>query len=215
VKRAGADPSRARAGLVLAHGRGASAGDILGLMDHLALPDIAAIAPEAPGNSWWPVSFLAPLAQTGGHVDRGVLALEAAIAALEANGHGIPRHRIWLAGFSQGACLALETFARRGAGLAGVFALSGGLVGTGDTDLAPDPALYGHSAKQFDYSGTRSGKVWISVHAQDPHIPLQRAKDSAAVLRALGAEATLQVYPGQGHAIMRDDITAMRGALNG
>jgi predicted esterase len=214
MKRAGADPARARAGLVLAHGRGASAADILGLVEHLALPDVAAIAPEAPGQSWWPVSFLEPLSQTGPHVDRGVAAMEAAIAALEDGGRGIPRDRIWLGGFSQGACLALETYARRGAGLAGVLAMSGGLVGSGDTGLPPDPALYGHAPKRLDYDGARSGKAWISVHARDPHIPLRRVEDTAAALRALGAEVTLKVYPGHGHGIQKEDIAAMRAALN-
>jgi predicted esterase len=215
MKRAGADPSRARAGIVLAHGRGGSADDILGLMDHIALPDIAAIAPEAPDRSWWPVSFLAPLSQTGTHVDRAIHVVEAAVAVLEDGGHGIARHNIWLAGFSQGACLALETYARAGQGLGGVFALSGALVGTADTGLPPDPALYGHRPKRLDYHGSRAGRVRISLHAEDPHIPLQRASESAAVLRALGAQVTLQVYPGAGHAILRDDIAAIRGVLNG
>lgn len=212
MKRAGALAARARAGLVLAHGRGASAADILGLAAQLGLPDIAAIAPEAPGNSWWPVSFLAPTAQIGAHVDRGVAAMEMAVAALE--DEGLPRDRIWLAGFSQGACLALETFARSGAGLGGAFGLSGALVGTADGDGPADPALHGHGPKRFDYAGRRGGRVRISLHEGDPHIPLKRARDSAAVLRSLGATVELDVYPGQGHGILRADIAALRGALN-
>lgn len=104
-------------GLVLAHGRGGSAGDILGPLAHSGLPDVAALAPDAPGGSWWPTSFLAPMAVIGPHADRAVAAMAEAVAALEAE--GIPRRSIWLGGFSQGAVLALETFARQGAGLAG------------------------------------------------------------------------------------------------
>ncbi len=213
MRRAGAPAARARAGLVLAHGRGASAGDILGLLAHLGLPDVAAIAPEAPGRSWWPTSFLAPSAQMEPFVTAGIAAMQVAVTALQDD--GLPRDRIWLGGFSQGACLALETYARQGEGLAGVFGLSGGLVGTGDADGPADPALYGHRPKRLAYTGPRPGRVRISVHAQDPHIPVTRAQDSADALRALGATVDLDVYPGPGHAILPADIAALRAALNG
>lgn len=211
--RAGAAPGRARHGLVLLHGRGGSAADILGLLAHAGLPDIAGLAPEAPGHSWWPTSFLAPSAQMAPFVAAGLAAVQDAIAALTAE--GLPRDRIWLGGFSQGACLAAEAFARAGAGLAGLFAFSGALVGTADAPGDPDPALYGHRPKAFDYPGRRDGaRVWLSVHARDPHIPLARAQDSARVLAAMGASVDLQVFPGAGHAVMQDDIAALRRALN-
>jgi phospholipase/carboxylesterase len=139
MKRGGAAPGRASTGIVLAHGRGGSAGDILGLLAHAALPDVAAFAPEAPGNSWWPTSFLAPTAQMGPFVAAGLAAIREGVAALGAE--GLPRNRIWLGGFSQGACLALEAFAREGEGLAGVIALSGGLVGSGDAAIRPCTAM--------------------------------------------------------------------------
>ena len=212
MRRAG-PVSGARTGIVLAHGRGGSAADILGLLAHAGLPDVAAIAPEAPGGSWWPTSFLAPAAVIGPHADRAVAAMTTAIATLEAE--GVPRDAIWLGGFSQGAVLALETFARAGEGLAGVLALSGGLIGTGDADGAAEDALYGHAPKRFDYSGRRDGaKVWISVHERDPHIPLARVRETATVLTALGAKVDVQVYPGAGHAVLREDIERLRIWLN-
>jgi predicted esterase len=205
--------SGARTGIVLAHGRGGSAEDILGLLAHAGLPDVAAIAPEAAGGSWWPTSFLAPTAVIGPHADRAVAVMAEAIAAL--NAEGIPRAAIWLSGFSQGAVLALETFARTGEGLAGVLALSGGLIGTGDAGGESDDALYGHAPKHFDYPGRRDGaKVWMSVHERDPHIPLKRVRDSATVLTAMGATVTTQVYPGAGHAVMREDVGQLRMWLN-
>lgn len=214
MQRAGAPVGRGRAGIVLAHGRGGSAADILGLLAHAALPDVAAIAPEAPGRSWWPTSFLAPMAQLEPFVAAGLVAFREAVARLEAE--GLPRDRIWLAGFSQGACLALESFARDGAGLAGVFGMSGGLVGLGDAPGGPQPALYGHAPKRFDYPGRRDGaQVWISVHQRDPHIPLQRVQDSAAALKAMGAAVETRVYPGDGHGVMPDDLAALRGRMNG
>lgn len=207
MKRAG-PASGAGKGLVLMHGRGSNAADILRLLDHAGLTDVAAIAPEAPGGTWWPTAFLAPQDQIGPYADHAVAEVARAIATLEAE--GIPRASIWLGGFSQGAVLALETFARRGEGLAGVFALSGGLVGTGDAGTGPDPALYGHGGKRFDYSGRRDGaKVWLSVHERDPHIPLARVRETATALTALGAEVITRIYPGAGHAVMRDDIETL------
>lgn len=205
-------PKGAVQGVVMLHGRGGSAADILSLLDHAALPDVAAVAPQAPGNSWWPSSFLAPFALIEPHVQRGLAAVAESVTTLEQG--GIPRASIWLCGFSQGACLALEAYARAGEGLAGVFALSGGLVGRADLS-GPQDALYGHADKRLEYTGRRAGKVWLSVHERDPHIPLKRAKDSATALRALGAEVQMQVYPGAGHGVMREDIIALRHALNG
>jgi len=202
----------ARAGIVLLHGRGAQAADMLPLLDHAGLSGVAAVAPEAPGQSWWPTSFLAPAAAMEPYVERGLAAVSGAVSALE--GKGIARNAIWLAGFSQGACLALEAHARIGAGLAGVFGLSGGLVGTADAAGDPDPSLYGHAPKRFDYGpGHGVGRVWISVHARDPHIPVRRVEESAAVFHALGAEVTTETYPGAGHGLREADIAILRDWL--
>jgi phospholipase/carboxylesterase len=213
MKRAGARGAEAVAGVVMIHGRGGSGSDILSLLSSAGLPGVAAVAPEAPGGSWWPTSFLAPSSQVEPHVQRGLAAVAEAVAALAAE--GLARDRIWLLGFSQGACLALETFARAGAGLAGVMAFSGGLVGTGDAEGAAEEAIYGAVPKRFDYPGTREGaRVWLSVHERDPHIPLKRVQDSAAVLTALGASVETRVYPGAGHGVMQDDVGVMRARLN-
>ncbi|WP_299842557.1 dienelactone hydrolase family protein [uncultured Jannaschia sp.] len=211
--RGGAPATRAHAGVILLHGRGAAAEEMIGLADALALPDIAAIAPEAPGRSWWPTSFLAPMSGLAPWLDRGLDAVGAAIAALEAE--GLPRAAISLCGFSQGACLALEYAAREGAGLAGVFGFSGALVGTGDAPGGPRDDLYGHAPKRFDYAPRLEGlAVEMSCHERDPHIPLARFEESAVLLRRLGAEVTRRVYPGPGHAIASADIAALRAALN-
>ncbi|MFN3936473.1 MAG: alpha/beta hydrolase [Gemmobacter sp.] len=213
MKETGPVNGTAAAGLVLLHGRGGSPGDMLSLLETAALPEVAAAAPEAPGNSWWPTSFLAPTDEMERFVVRGCASVEKAVAALVAR--RLPRNRIWICGFSQGACLALEYFARSGGGLAGVLAFSGGLVGTADAAEATEPELYGHRPKRFDYAGRRAGSdVWISVHERDPHIPLRRARESAAVLRDLGADVTLLIHPGGGHAVMQSDLSALRARLN-
>lgn len=208
----GAAPDKARMGLVLVHGRGGSARDILGLGEALGLPDVACVAPEAPGHSWWPTSFLAPMAEMQPFLDAGLASVAAAVAALE--DAGLARDRIAVAGFSQGGCLALE-YGARNPGLAGVFGLSAGLVGTADAGGAPDPALYGFADKRLDYDGDLTGTpVTITVHEADPHIPLKRARDSAAAFRAMGADAGLEVTPGAGHGITQAGVTRLRAVLN-
>ena len=203
-------PQGAKRGVVFLHGRGASARDGLALLSHAGVGDVALIAPQAPGNSWWPTSFLAPAARMQAPLHAALDRVTDALAQLSAT--GLPPASIWLMGFSQGACLALEAYARLGEGLAGVLAFSGGLVGQTDHGT-PAPALYGHSDKTFAYSGQRPGQVWLSVHEKDPHIPLKRVKDSAAVFRSLGAKVDLRVYPGAGHSLLADDLTALRKAL--
>lgn len=208
----GARARDARMGLVLIHGRGATAAGILDLGHALALPDIALVAPQAPGSSWWPTSFLAPSARMEPCVAQGMAAVDAAIDALVEE--GLSRERIALAGFSQGGCLALEFAARRG-GFAAVFGLSAGLVGTGDAGGPAQEALYGFGPKVFEYD-TRLDEVpvEITVHERDPHIPLVRARKSAAVFEALGAKARLTVTPGAGHGIGPEAVAAMRSHLN-
>lgn len=208
----GAGTASARMGLVLVHGRGGSADDILGLGEALALPDIALVAPEAQGRSWWPTSFLAPHTQMAPFVDRGIAAIEAAVGALVEG--GLPRDQIAVAGFSQGGCLALEYGARTG-GLAAVFGLSAGLVGTGDADGPATETLYGYGPKRFDYGARLDGiPVVIGVHKADPHIPLARSEHSKTVFEGLGADVTLQVASGGGHGITAENVAAMRAVLN-
>jgi phospholipase/carboxylesterase len=212
IARAGANPREARMGLVLVHGRGATAEGILDLGHALALPDLALAAPQAPGMTWWPTSFLAPSAQMEPFVERGMAAIDVAIGALVEE--GLDRDSIALAGFSQGGCLALEYAARRGE-LRAVFGLSAGLVGTGDAGGPATDALYGFGPKAFDYSARLDGvPVEITVHERDPHIPLARARESEAVFTGLGATARLSVTPGAGHGIGPEAVATMRGHLN-
>jgi phospholipase/carboxylesterase len=212
LRHAGARPRDARMGLVLMHGRGATAEGIPDLGHALALPDLALVAPQAPGMSWWPTSFLAPALQMEPYVERGMAAIDAAIATLVEE--GLKRDRIALAGFSQGGCLALEYAARR-SGLAAVFGLSAGLVGTGDAEGPATDALYGFGPKAFDYATRMDGvPVEITVHERDPHIPLARARDSVAVFDLLGARTRLAVTPGAGHGVGPEAIASMRGHLN-
>ena len=213
VATAGPSPRHAAWGMVAVHGRGATAASIADLPQALGLTDIAVIAPQAEGYSWWPTSFLAPAARMEPFVQAGMDRIDASIAAL--TDAGLPLNRIALLGFSQGACLALEYAARKGAGLGAVFGLSGALVGTGEAGGPPSQALYGHAPKLFDYATDLAGtRVILACHTADPHIPLQRVEETAAVMARLGAHVGKHLEPGPGHHLTDAGAKAIRAVLN-
>lgn len=205
-------PARAARALVLLHGRGAGAGDILGLGEALAPADTAFFAPEAAGRSWWPTSFLAPMAQLAPWLGSALAAVARAVSTAKTEGYA--DRDILLLGFSQGTCLALEYAARAARPFMGVCALSGGLVGTADDVGLPDAALYGHGPKRFDYTARLDGlPVHIGCHARDPHIPLHRVRESAALLARLGAVCRVVTHPGAGHGVTQADAAAVQAML--
>lgn len=209
----GAPLARARLAVVMLHGRGGSARDMLDLAEHLAIPDIAYLAPEAAGHSWWPQSFLAPLAANEPGLSSSLGAVARLMEQLEGEGFG-PERTVAL-GFSQGACLALEYAARAGRPLRAVVGLSGGLIGTGEVDGSPRDDLYGHAPKRFDYAGRLDGTTgFIGCHERDPHIPLARVRATEAVLERLGAQVAAQIYPGAGHGVTAEEMRFVRGLLN-
>ena len=212
IHMAGPKPPDARLTLVALHGRGGSARDMLALAIHAATADIAILAPEASGNSWYPQSFLAPLAANEPGISSGVSVVVSILDMLEAEGVGATR--TVLAGFSQGACLALETTARAARSLRAVTAFSGGLIGTADV---PGPAradLYGHAGKAFDYPGSLTGlPVLLACHERDPHIPMARVRESERVLGAMGANVSVMSIPGAGHGIVPAEIAWLRKVL--
>lgn len=210
---AGAPLSRARLAMIMLHGRGGAPEDMAGLADHLGLPDIAVRAPQAAGNSWWPDSFLAPLAsnEPGLTSALGVIGKIADQLARD----GVGPERTVVLGFSQGACLALEYAARAGVSFACVAGLSGGLIGTGNGDGLPEEALYGQIDKTFNYEGRLDGTpIILGCHERDPHIPLARVRTSAKIFGELGAKVTMLIHPGSGHSIVESEISALRNILN-
>lgn len=213
IARAGPPLTRASHTVMLVHGRGGSPEDMLGLAEQLALPDVAWLAPEARGRSWWPTSFLAPLERLEPALSAGLDALGTVHAEIRAA--GIPSERTLVLGFSQGACLALEYGARDGDVRGGIVALSGGLVGTADLDEPPREALYGHAGKAFDYVTRLEGvPVFIGCHETDPHIPLERVRESERVFERLGAQVSVEIYPGAGHGVVEEELRHVRGLLN-
>src|ERR1051326_6757872 len=110
VYASGAPPARARLAVILVHGRGGSAEDILGLAAQLGLADVAYLAPEAPNRTWYPQTFLAPIAQNEPYLTSALHEIGTLVDSL--NGEGGGAERVALLGFSQGACLSLEFAAR-------------------------------------------------------------------------------------------------------
>ena len=209
------DGTSAPGALVLLHGRGAPAASVLPLADELGRPDLPALAPQALGGAWYPSSFLAPLAANEPHLSRAIETVRQLVGEIEAA--GIARERVGLVGFSQGACLALEVAARLGGRWGGVVALSGGLIGTGEIADAPRTlrGMGGPFAdKAFDYGTSLDGTpVLLGGSDVDPHIPLARVERSAEVLRQLGADVDVRVYPGMGHTVNADELAAGAGLL--
>jgi predicted esterase len=198
VLAAGADLADARLVAILLHGRGASAEDILGLATDLALTDVAYLAPQAAGNTWYPYSFLTPMEKNEPGLSSGLGVIGAVIAQLEPR--GIMPDRVALMGFSQGACLTLEYAARHARRYACVAAFSGGLIGPPGTPRA--------------YPGSFDGTpIFLGCSDIDPHIPLERVKESAAVCRTMGAAVDERIYPGMGHTVNMDEIAAVRAML--
>ncbi|MCX7559544.1 dienelactone hydrolase family protein [Sulfitobacter sp. F26204] len=209
----GAPLSRARLAMIMLHGRGGAPEDMLRLAKHLGLPDIAVRAPEAAGNSWWPDSFLAPLPNNEPGLSSALAVIEN--IAQQLGKEGISPDRTVVLGFSQGACLALEYAARAGTRFAGVAGLSGGLVGTKDGTGTRQQALYNHVEKEFVYDGRMDGTpVLLGCHERDPHIPLARVKTTQKSFSDMGADVTTQIYPGEGHGIVEEEIKALRSILN-
>jgi predicted esterase len=200
ILRSGPAAAAARAAFVLVHGRGASARDIMGVAAALDVDDLAWLAPEAPGHTWYPLSFLAPIERNEPSLSASLAILAEIVASLEAD--GLARDRIGLLGFSQGACLALEFAARSATKYAGLVGFSGGLIGPPGT-----PRDYGGS-----FDGT---PVLLGCSDIDPHIPVERVHETEAVFTRMRATVDERIYRGMGHTINQDEIDAARMLLRG
>jgi phospholipase/carboxylesterase len=195
---AGADLATARAALLMVHGRGASAEDILSFASVLAQPGVAYFAPQASGHSWYPNSFLAPLASNEPYLSSALATLDSIVTQIIAA--GVPTERLMLLGFSQGACLMLEYVARHARRYGGVVGWSGGLIGPDGTPR--------------DYPGRLDGApVFLGCSDHDPHVPQARVALSAETLRGLGGAVTMRIYPDMGHTVNEDEIAFAREML--
>jgi phospholipase/carboxylesterase len=177
--------------VILVHGRGGSAQDILNLWQEFDHPELAYLAPQAAGGSWYPYSFLAPMEQNEPWLTSALNKLGKIVEDI--SHAGIHREKIVIAGFSQGACLASEFVARNAVRYGGLIAFSGGLIGPPGTE--------------FRYTGKLGGtSAFFGGSDPDAHVPWERVQESAAVLAALGAEVVLRRYPGMLHTINQEEL---------
>jgi predicted esterase len=187
----GTEVDAAFAAMILLHGRGATAEDILSLSTSLAYPGLTFLAPQAEDYTWYPNRFIAPLAQNEPYLSSALARIDEIVKQIETR--GIPTERIFLGGFSQGACLACEYVIRHPRRYGGLLIFSGGYIGPLDEPREPEG----------DLNGT---PVFLGCSDPDPHIPLQRVRETSALLRAMHAQVTEQIYPDLGHMMNKHEI---------
>ena len=198
VLHAGAPLAGARLAAIMVHGRGAGADDMLGLAAQLRMDDVAFLAPQAAEYAWYPNRFMAPIASNEPWLTSALKRIERLIAAADAEGVGA--ERVVLIGFSQGACLASEFAARHARRYAAVIALSGGVIGPPGTPR--------------DYAGAFDGTpAFFGCSDIDPHIPVERVRESADIFRRMGAAVDERIYPRMGHTVNTDELDAVRALL--
>lgn len=185
--------------VIMVHGRGATAESIAGLGASLNLSDALVLAPQASGNTWYPQSFLMPMAVNEPGITSGIALIESLVRQVEEQ--GIPSERIALLGFSQGACLTLEFSARHPRRYGAVIGFSGGLIGPPGTPRT--------------YPGSLDGTpIFLGCSDIDGHIPKERVQETAEVLTGMGASVDMRLYPGMGHLVNEDELSAARALLD-
>lgn len=188
---AGKALNEATKALIMIHGRGADARDILGLASRLNVSEYALLAPEASNNTWYPYSFLAEPAQNEPWLSSALDLMKETVK--EITSQGISAENIYFLGFSQGACLTLEFVARNAQQFGGVAAFTGGLIGD--------------KIEEENYSGDfNQTPIFIGTGNPDPHVPLDRVNESVSILKKMNAKVELQVYEGRPHTISHDEV---------
>ena len=195
----GGDPlASARAAMILLHGRGASAEDIMTIAAEIQLPGWAYLAPQAAGSAWYPNPFTAPLERNEPYLSAALDMLSNLVQRVEAT---VPAQRVVLLGFSQGACLTLEWAARHARRYGAVAGLSGGLIGPDGTPR--------------DYPGSFDGTpAFLGCSDVDPYIGKERVIEASEVFQRMGARATLRLYPGMAHTVSAEEIAEVRALVD-
>ena len=181
----------AKRAIIMLHGRGATPESIISLKEHLYLVDTAILAPRAANNTWYPYSFMAPVADNQPALDSALDVIGQVAEDIESA--GVARQNIYFLGFSQGACLALEYVTRHADTYGGVMAFTGGLIGK---DI--DKGNY-----SGDFNNTR---VLLTTGDPDPHVPLSRVDETVEMLRSMNARVELKVYRGRVHTIQLEEL---------
>ncbi|QJW92068.1 phospholipase [Spirosoma taeanense] len=178
--------------MVMIHGRGSSARDILSLSEYINDDSFAYVAPEAANGTWYPNSFLRPLNENEPYLSSALQMLTSLRARLQSD-YNFKLPQIYWFGFSQGACLMLEYVARNAMEYGGIFGLSGGLIGPTGTPR--------------NYEGSfENTPIFLGCSDVDTHIPKERFLESERVFRDMGANVTAKLYPNFPHTINEDEL---------
>lgn len=184
--------------LIMVHGRGGNARDILALSTHLNVKDFALLAPQATNNTWYPYSFMAKPEENEPWLSSALDLLTTVVD--DVTNEGIVTDHIYFLGFSQGACLTLEFVARNGKKYGGIAAFTGGLIGD---KIYPE-----------NYTGDFEGTpVFVSTGNPDPHVPVGRVEHSVEVLNKMNAQVAMKIYDGRPHTITQDEIWQVNNFL--
>jgi predicted esterase len=197
VLQAGEPITSARAAMILLHGRGATADDIMTIASEVQLPGWVYLAPQAAGNTWYPNPFTSPLESNEPYLSAALNMVSRLVERVEGK---VPAQRIALLGFSQGACLTLEWSARNARRFGAVIGLSGGLIG-------PDGTPRGYEGS---FAAT---PIFLGCSDVDPHIPMRRVVEAGEVLKNMGAEVAVRFYPGMGHLVSGEEIATIQEML--
>ncbi|TCK80808.1 alpha/beta hydrolase [Albibacterium bauzanense] len=188
---AGTELSKAKKVLIMIHGRGGSAEDMLSLAQSLHVEDYALLAPQATHNTWYPYSFMMSPSRNEPWLSSALKILKDVVDGVIKE--GIDMENIYFTGFSQGACLTLEFLARNAAKWGGAAAFSGGLIGD---------KIY-----MENYQGNfNKTPIFISSSNPDPHIPLERVYTTIDILKDMQADVSEKIYDNKGHFISQDEI---------
>ncbi len=188
---AGIPLNNAKKALIMIHGRGASAHDILSLSRHLEVSDFALIAPQADNHTWYPYSFLAPIPQNEPSLSKSLDKIAEVMTEIQES--GIEKENIYFLGFSQGACLTLEFVARNASRYGGVVALTGGLIGD-------------HVSEENYASTFENTPIFIGTSNPDMHVPEERVNETETILNKMGASVTKKIYDNMGHTISQAEV---------
>ena len=190
----GPDP---QAAVIWLHGLGADGHDFEPIVPELELAKpVRFVFPHAPMrpvtiNNGMRMRAWYDIFQFGGGAedDAGIRASQKLVEGLIAREKG---KKIVLAGFSQGGAIALQTALRHPDALAGVLALSTYL------PLSTTLAAERHAANQ-------KTPIFMAHGRFDDIIPIDRARQSRAVLEKLGYAVTWKEYP-MPHAVCAEEI---------
>jgi phospholipase/carboxylesterase len=196
---AGASLATAKRAMILVHGRGDDSDSMMLLAQSITDdPTMALVFPKATNNTWYPKSFMAPTAENEPWLSSALENLNRVMSQIKS--FAVTEERIFLFGFSQGACLALDFACRHATRYAGIMILSGGLIGP----------VIDENNYQGNFAGT---SIFMGCSDVDFHIPLQRFNESAAVAQAMGAAVDRRLYPGMGHTINEDELRRVRSMI--